>query len=326
MRISTYSFAAMVGVLAIWSWSCRSDLPTSPPAVQWSVKGKVEDYLGVHLAGADLKFYNDKDSSGAVSDSSGRFEVQLLQGRYYLRAHKSGFLTYCDTLDVMKPGLELRVRLGIDPAQDYLPLAIGNWWEYGDNTSSFYSGIGFNSWGTERWEIVSASADSNGITCVVRVEAKGKSTRTYPVPPEPRDTTEYAKTSQFEFIESGGWVSLEETCTRMKHFMQPDDKFPSPNPNSCDSSRCSRGAAMIINGKEIETLQITTKGMPYGEDTWVAFQIGIVAREVNLLSYGNSHYSKRLKLRQYFVQNAAHDRHFRGIGEIGGSRATERLP
>jgi hypothetical protein len=293
-------FYLMIGMLAACCCSCGHNAPTEPPIQRWPVRGTVEDRMGgTPIEGAELKFFGDKDSANTISDNRGWFEVELLKGDYFFVASKTGYLARRDTIEVADPGLEFQVQLVVDPAQDYLPLAVGNWWEYDDNSYEFYSGMSFSRWGTRRWEIMSASLVSNDIIYGVRVTASGKQTRYPPLPP-PYDTTFYADTDSFDIVESDGCVTLGD-CTTLKHFMQPGDKF-APRGMSCDSSRVSTGAPIIVNGLQLETLKIDVIGLVVNEETSVAQQIGIVLRDFRS-GVGNTRHAEHLRLQRYFVQN-----------------------
>lgn len=283
----------------------RIQLLVDPASIRWPVKGAVEDDFGLPITGADLKFHNDTDSAKVASDSLGRFEAKLLEGRYNLAVSKAGYLDYRDTIAVAPPGLEWRVRLVFDPAQDYLPLAVGNWWLYDDTASSFSSGIFRQSWGTQRWEIISISANNDKIAHAVRLEANGITITKSGIGGPPLDTTDYAETRQFEIVESNGRVVVDQSRgTVLKHFMQPGETF-STFVHACGISRVSAGIPMLVDNRLVETIavdyaQAGCAAVPGSEKLALAQRIGIVLWEINL-GIGNTRWFERLRLRGYFV-------------------------
>jgi hypothetical protein len=235
--------------------------------------------------------------------------VKLWTGRYLFTANKAGHLEYSDTLEVAAPGLELRVQLVLNPTQDYLPLAVGNWWVYDDTNRSLSSGLVHQSWGTERWEIVSSSKGGNKITHVVRLETSGITIISSGGGGPPYDTTNYAYARNFEMVEREGRVIVDlPRGTVLKHFMQPGETFSTPV-NVCGISSVSLGIPMLVDNRQVETIAVNylqagcaPAVLPGSEKLLLARQIGIVSWELNL-GPGNTRLFKRLTLRRYFIQS-----------------------
>lgn len=303
---ATSRVAAMTAIVVISCWSCRRNLPTESPSQQlqhWLVKGTVENEIGMSITGANLEFHDSRDSAKAVSDSLGHFEVRLLAGRYFLTADKAGHLQYSNTVEVAAPVLELRVILSVDPMQDYLPLAVGNWWEYDFTESSGYDQTRLAS-GMERWEIISLSKETGKISYVMRVEQKGKQNL------NDLGYRDFTSARNITITESNGEIVLMPFGTVLTHFMRAGETITSPLV-VCDTSKVSAGMPVLVDNREIATLAVVFIPRPClperigyaGTQLLVARQIGVVSQETQTRSVGGHSWSKQnLVLRRYFIQ------------------------